>query len=92
MSSKARAAVCFLGMEDPNTSTQDPAFNALLEDGWDIKANMIVERMGRHELCLLMTKQPNTVTLLTKRNIAIGWVLLLTANLVGGIILTNITP
>lgn len=88
--SDSKAAVCFLGMEDPKTSVQDPAFNALLEDGWDIKANLIVERMGKHEVCLIMTKQPKPVTLISPKNLAVGWLLFLTANLVGGTILLNI--
>ena len=90
MSSNGSAAVCFLSMEDPKTSVKDPAFNALLQDGWEIKSNIIVERMGRHELCLLLTKQPKTVTNFTKKQVFSVWLMLFSANLFGSIILKTL--
>ena len=89
MAGSKRVAVCFLGMEDPKSSVQDPAFNALVEGGFDVKAHMIVERMGKHELCLLMTRQPEMVTQFTIKNVVVAVAILLTVNLVGvGLLLT----
>jgi hypothetical protein len=81
MAGNGKVAVCFLGMEDPKTSTQDPAFNALIESGFTVSAHMIVERMGKHELCLLMTKQQQPVV---DFNIQRLWLVLFAAFLLAG--------
>ena len=46
----------FLSLEDPQAAIRDPSLKALLSDGWEIRSNVLVERMGRHELCLILMR------------------------------------
>lgn len=53
--SDERATLVGLSMEDPAASVRDPAFQALLRDGWTVAAHLPAERGGRQEWVFLMT-------------------------------------